>query len=146
MINPKNTSYTVDYFFTITLRPKCYKHEPELQYDLTFSEVKNKLSSLSQAFTLIAEVTKAYNIHYHGLIKFIYKDPKKDYMKEFCKTFRNHETIGFVKIDQVRDISNTIIYMSKEFDKTSNAIHRRPIINDFFNLFEEDHDMFGTTW
>lgn len=148
--------FSVNYSFTLTLRPKCYIHEPERQYDDTYEYIRRKLSSLSQAFTIIAEVTKSYNVHYHGLISFYYNDNiklvnnninQRDFIKEFHKCFRNDTFVGYIKIDQMRDENNWKAYLKKDLEHTMNAINRRPLIWDFFDWFDsEERAIYGITW
>lgn len=139
--------FSVDYAGTITLRPKLYTKEPEVQYDETYDYVRRKLSSLSTHFTLIAEVTKSYNIHYHIVIKFDLEDRKKDCMKEFHKCFRNDNLVGFVNIRQIDDMVKWTDYLKKDLCHTVNATNRRPVIWDMYDIFDsEERATFGVTW
>lgn len=137
--------YSVEYAFTLTLKPKIFAQEPEDQYDKSSAHASARLNTLSDQFTLIAELTKNYNIHYHGIIKFPLK--KKDLMKEFYKCFRTDLIIGFVNIRQIDDKSKWIDYISKDLCRTKDAIIRRPIINDMLDVFDnEQRALYGVTW
>lgn len=138
-------AYSVDYTLTITLRPKCYIHEPERQYDDTYEYLKKKLTGLTQAFTLIAELTKSYNIHYHAVIKF--PITSKNVLKNFYKQFRNDPLIGFIKIEQMINEHKWREYISKDLSHTLDAINRRSIIYDYYDWFdEEQRALYGITW
>lgn len=138
-------SFSVDYAFTITLRPKCFAKEPEQQYDDTSEYIKRKLSSISQAFTLVAELTKNYNVHMHGIIKFPL--PCKDCMKEFHKCFRNDTLVGFVNIRQIEDYQVWCKYIKKDLCHSLNGLNRRPIIYDYLDVFDsEERATFACQW
>lgn len=135
MASDKNTS--VEYAFTITLRPKVFIHEPERQYDDACGYVNKKLMALCQDHTLIAELTKNYNVHLHGICRFsLYK--KRDCMKDFYSCFRNDNIVGYVNIKQIDNLTNWITYITKDLTKTYNAINRRPIIYDYKEYLTED--------
>lgn len=143
---PLNDNISVEYAFTITLRPKMFIHEPEKQYDETYTRIEHLLRSLCICFTLVAEMTKSYNIHYHGICNFLLTY-KKDCMKEFHKCFRNDMQVGFVNIRQITNMSNWTEYLMKDLAKTTNSLNRRPIIKDDFNVFStDDYANFGLEW
>lgn len=137
--------YSVEYAFTLTLKPKIFAQEPEDQYDKTSAHASARLKTLSDQFTLIAELTKNYNIHYHGIIKFPLS--KKDLMKEFYKCFRTDLIIGFVNIRQIDDMPKWTEYISKDLDRTCKAINRRPLIYDNLCIFDAQiKARLGVTW
>lgn len=116
-----------------------FKYEPEKQYDDTWKHIVCHLQLISSKFTLVAELTKCYNLHFHGMI-YLTKGPK-----EFYSLFRNDIQVGFVNIKQTTNDKGWIEYISKEFTKTKNAIQRRPIIRDYYDMFDEEQSMnFGT--
>lgn len=139
-------SFSVDYSFTITLRPKCFTHEPEIQYDDTNFHVRARLASISPHFTIVAEVTKAWNIHYHGIIKFVLKD-KVDCAKRFHARFRNDNLVGFVNIKQITDYNGWCEYIVKDLQKTTESIGRRPIIRDDYGVTNpEQRAKYAVIW
>jgi len=134
------------YAFTITLRPKLYIHEPEEQYDLVCEYLVRKLEGLCKSVTLVAEVTQNFNIHLHGICDFIIL-PKMVCEKEFKKCFRNDTKIGFVNIKEMTDAIGWSRYMKKDLVKTMNALNRRPVLLDDFDIFNmEERAVFGVTW
>lgn len=128
---------SVDYTFTITLQPKLYKQEPEQQYDLTYNHVRQTLVKIAREFTLVSELTKNYNIHFHGIINFT-SVPKTDYRKLFYKVFRNDTLVGFVNIKQMTDYPGWKEYISKDIKTFTESVNRRPIIWDDYEVFSSD--------
>lgn len=130
---------SVHYAFTITLRPKLFLQEPEVQYDMVCEYVRKKLSSLCYSLTLIVEKTKAYNVHMHGICNFsLYKRDNFDCMKEFHKCFRSDTLVGFVNIRQIDDMVKWKEYIKKDISATCTALNRRPILTDDYDVFNEE--------
>lgn len=124
---------SVEYAFTVTLLPKIYTHPAEKQYDLTYIEIMRILEGQSQAYTLIAELTKGANIHYHGIIKYLDFKAKTNLTKQFIDAFRNSKLFGHINIKQVTDLKGWVDYLQKDIDSTRESINRPPILNDYFN-------------
>lgn len=122
---------SVKYSFTVTLQPKWFKFTATEQYDMTFTPLYQILSSLSARFGCIAELTKAFNIHYHGVITFNLDENNKLYMKAFNDAFRKSLFFGFVNIKQITDEQGWINYLKKDLLDTKKLINRPPIINDW---------------
>lgn len=136
----------MDYSLTITLRPKCYTQEPEKQYDNTYEYVSRKIRSLTQTYTLIAEVTKAYNVHYHSILR-ISPNQYKDNLKQIYACFRNDNLIGYIKCDQTINYNKWVEYLQKDIIHTMNALNRRPIIYDQYDIFDESQRAsYGINW
>jgi len=128
--------YSFEYSFTITLRPRFYKKTAEEQYDDIIPHIIKIMDLLSNKYTLIAELTKCYNIHLHGSIKF--RLTSKNLCKYFHDAFRNDTYVGFVNIRQTMDDSTWHDYISKDFTKTYNALSRRPILRDHLDKYDQD--------
>lgn len=128
---------SVDYAFTLTLRPKLFSKEPEMQYEDTYQVVIKRFEMLATKYTIVAELTKAYNIHYHGIVQFNLSD-RKDCQKEFYKAFRNDVLIGFVNIRQIDNMGKWTEYIRKDVYRTTNVIHRRSIIKDMYEIFDQE--------
>lgn len=137
-----------NYAFTITLKPVSFKLEPEQQYDKTYLHVRSQLISLGFKVTLVAELTKNMNVHYHGVINFkLGDDCKIKVIKEFHKQFRNDLIIGFVNIRQIDDDQKWNEYIKKSLHDTNKAIGRRPIISDDFKIFSDfQHATYALQW
>lgn len=145
MASSSVTRYSVEYAYTLTLKPKAFAQEPEDQYDKTSAHASARLKTLSDQFTLIAELTKNYNIHYHGIIKFPLS--KKNLMKEFYKCFRTDLIIGYVNIRQIDDKPKWLEYISKDLSKTKEVIGRRPLVYDSMDNYDvNDKALYGITW
>lgn len=129
---------SIDYAFTVTLQPKLFKQEPEHQYDLTYNHVRQMIGKISRKFTLVSELTKSYNIHYHGIISFTITPELKDCRKLFYKTFRNDIFVGFVNIKQIDNYPKWSEYISKDITQQTVSINRRPIIWDDYEIFSSD--------
>lgn len=134
----ENGGFTQAYAFTVTLKPDCFKQPAEIQYDRTYNQLKEYLSDMSFYYTLVAELTKNKNIHYHGVIKFPLPN-LRDVIKMFKDRFRNDKLFGFVDIKVMSDSEGWLDYISKELKETYQSINRRPIIYDGYDLFPTDN-------
>lgn len=130
------TPQTVDYHLTVTLKPYLYAKTPYKQ--LVKSAVLLHKMLLAYKATIIAELTKDYNIHYHCLIstlvdRFDYKKRPFDYYVH--DIFRRHrDTFGYIKCDQIKNYSEYVKYMMKDIDKTKEILEVTPIIRDDYFL------------
>jgi len=126
---------SVEYSFTITLQKKMYRFVAEDQYDMTYVQVRDILRSLSPNITLVAELTSACNVHFHGIIKFVLAGHNlhKNLRKVFTDAFRNHKEIGFTYIKQITDMGGWELYIMKSVLETRSALVRPPVIIDSFN-------------
>lgn len=133
---------TVQYAFTVTLRPKLYAEPAQAQFDKTYFTLYTLLKSLSaDDLTIVAEQTKNFNVHYHGIINFIY-DPRVFAPKLFTDAFRNHKLFGFVNIKQIDDLSGWMEYIKKDLPLTKQCINRPPIIKDSKNHLKQSLDLY----
>lgn len=129
---------TIFYALTITLKPKMYNHQAEEQYDIAKPVIYNM--NLGEA-TVICELTKAYNVHFHCLIEVnetaTFKGPKGkliSFERYVCDKFRNNPVIGFVYVKKCTDKSGWITYMLKDIEQTKQNIARQICVRDDFNL------------
>lgn len=131
------------YAFTLTLKPTMYKYTSEEQYDKTYLNAFKHVKSRAMQVTMVAEHTKAFNIHYHGIVTFpIRADrPTKNLRKVFVDSFRNHPFIGFVNIKEVTHEPEWVSYISKELKDTRAIIGRPPIIADEFLVITDPTTM-----
>lgn len=122
---------SIDYGITVTIRPKWYKMLPEDQFDLTVAEITGKLNGYQCKYTLIAEFTKSYNIHFHGILHFTEK--QKDYIRLLYDIFRNSRYVGFIMVKPVDNYNEWIEYITKDIKETyKTLICRHPVIrNDY---------------
>lgn len=124
---------TFKYAFTVTLKPRLFSNSPTEQYDMTYTRLHSILNCLSipESLTLVAELTKACNIHYHGMI-IMHVHPKKSAKVRFHNAFRHERDYGFVNLTQIDDEPGWIAYISKNIKSTKDDIDRPPIICDEF--------------
>lgn len=126
-----------NFSFTVTLKPCMYRYEPEEQYDRTYKDLVILCRLMSNNFTIVAEVTKNCNLHYHGIIELHHK-------KKWYSTFRKSDIFGFTTCrEQYDDKWNE--YISKSLKETYETILRRPIIKDSYNIFTNEQKIeYGT--
>lgn len=130
-------NYSVKYAFTVTLKPNMYRHAAEKQYEDTYKSLFKNLEMLGKV-TIVAEITKNYNIHYHGIIRFAMCFTKHtNLMKAFVDSFRTTKSYGFVNIKQIIDEPGWIDYISKSLPDTMESIKWRPIVIDQLDIFNE---------
>lgn len=134
----EKTGFSQAYAFTVTLKPELFKKFAEIQYDLTSGPLKEHLYTITPKFTVVAELTKNCNIHYHGVIYFL-TDRCKDAIKCFKDKFRNHKLFGFVDIKVIDDMEGWYEYISKELEHTNTILCRRPILFDSADIYPTDH-------
>lgn len=129
---------SVDYSFSMTLKPKLYCLDATEQYDKIYDYVTQKLKSFGKV-SCIVECTKSYNIHLHGIVTFDMKPAKciKLFQKLFIDSFRDDKCIGFIVIKQITDFAGWLEYISKDLEVTKDLIHRPPILIDQYELFTE---------
>lgn len=132
---------TQRYAFTVTLKPSQYTVDGEVQYDRTHLQIIEKLQSVCAHFTVIAELTKNCNIHFHGIADFDNNHPnviKKftDHFRCRCKNKYVCKCIfGYVYIKVMPDELGWHDYIKKNIKTTYESLSRRPIIRDDFNVF-----------
>lgn len=131
--------YSIDFAFTVTLKPNLYCDEPHQQYDKTYSQLIQILKSKGSFVTCVAELTKSYNLHMHGIIKFDMKNVEhksRNLMLRFTNLFRKHKLFGFVNIRQIDDFPKWKEYISKDIHETRSLLNRPPILIDNYEIFD----------
>lgn len=124
-----------DYFFTITLKPTMYKHTIDIQFDQTYMDLIVLLKLISNKITMVVELTKALNVHYHGVIRLNCSRIK------FVNLFRKSKEIGFVNISEVKDLQKVAVYMEKDLKTTKEELHTQPILINQYNFYSEDQQL-----
>lgn len=135
---------------TITLRPICYKWDPQKQLLLTWPYLKSSLNGYKKS--IVVELTGEFNIHYHCLVELPagnkthvvpagtevqHKNIILNRLREFHKYF-GRKTFQMVQYEQsYRE------YMIKDYHKTSKIIYN-PILHDDFKLIDLIKDLKGT--
>lgn len=128
--------WSCKFFFTVTLRPNLYKDIAEEQYDLTAERLLNHIKEdypCCVKTTIVAELTKNMNIHYHGIIMFDLNEVRfKNLSKYFIDSFRDNKKFGFVNISQIEDEKKVLDYVSKSIQDTALSIGKKVILIDEF--------------
>jgi hypothetical protein len=135
-----------DVHLTVTLKPLLYRFNTEEQIDKSVVDlirILNDLKCIKK--TIVFELTKSHNIHYHIIAKFELTGVRNIYNKIY-NSFRKSKIFGYVLTDQIKDYDNFTTYILKDVKNTFNILGRFPIIRDDYNLmnkfefFEHLHD------
>jgi len=126
---------TQRYSFTVTLKPKCFLKPAEDQYDMSVKVLCQLLQTKVNCYTLVAELTKNANVHYHGIVNF--KMGIRNINKYFQDMFRAHPVLGFVNIKVMDNEPGWVDYIKKDIKVTYESVGRRPIVHDGFDSFPE---------
>lgn len=130
------TAYKIDcpYSFTITLKPNMYKYEPAQQLGLTCREIIHSLKHLGDIYLLV-ELTKSYNIHYHGIICFFKTGQTANKnMRSFHSLFRGSKQIGYTNIKVIDDMNGWTAYLHKDLSNTEEIINTEAILQDDLDI------------
>lgn len=122
---------------TITLLPRWYRDTATDQYDLSYLHVCKLVAGLTVKFTLIAELTNSFNVHYHGVVTM---PNYGNCRKRFVDAFRRSKLFGFVNIKAVDNEEGWFDYIRKSIEATKEDLGRPPIINDDFNIFDNSFE------
>lgn len=122
------TIESMEYAITISLKPHIYRNDIDKQLEITMTEIREFLSNTKATGLLVTELTKASNIHYHGILKF-------NVNEQLCKRipfmlndyFRKSKIIGFICTKQLTDQIGWIQYMLKNYSDTKDLMKINPI-------------------
>lgn len=131
------SEYTQGYAFTITLKPHVRKMTCEEQYDFCTSYVTKTLKGFypNCLLSMVAEMTKSYDLHFHGIIKFYnLNNGIKNISKHFTDRFRGDKIIGYVLLKVMDDDEGWKTYLRKALCEFEASTNRKPIIENFFNV------------
>lgn len=132
-ITPKiGPKMSVDYSITITLKPSLYNKPYETQFDETAVNITNLFGTCK--LTLIAELTKTYNIHYHGLIS-VPLSHGRDPRKYIFDQLRKYSKVGKSQVDQATDYNGWHAYISKDIKNNIQNAIIYPIVKDDYEMF-----------
>lgn len=135
------TEKTHEYAFTITLKPPLYRFNLREQIEKTKDKLLKMCNYVAQ-FTLVAEVTKNFNIHYHGIVNFEvdYKFTNNEqYCAEFKDVFRKSKDFGFICIKPIDNFPKWVAYILKDRKRTFELTRTHPLLCDgheLENMFE----------
>lgn len=126
-----------DVHLTVTLKPLLYRFNTEEQIDKSVSELINVLNDLKCIKkTIVFELTKSHNIHYHIIAQFELTGVRNIYNKIYNK-FRCSKIFGYVMTDQIKDYNLFIEYILKDVKNTYTILGRFPIIRDDYNILDK---------
>lgn len=119
---------------TITLKPKMYKYTLAEQHKMA----RDEMMILRKYYdvTIIAEITKSFNIHYHGVAKI--RDMTLLTMRgtvpcHITDMFRKSNVIGFVNVKPYSD-RGWIRYIVKDTSVTVKDLQEHPVICDDLDI------------
>ena len=127
------------YAFTITLKPWLYKYTPSRQIADSVDVVKSGLAALGHS-TLLWELTKASNIHYHGVIEMYTQSLTLQRIKNlhlrWNNKWRNHLEIGFTNLTQITDEQGWLAYIGKSIEDNTDLLtsYPHPVLQDQLTL------------
>jgi len=114
----------MNYFVTITLKPRYYTQTPEQQFDILKNELVRELAYNKEQQTIVFELTKAFNIHCHAIL-WLRKN------RELHDVFRANKVIGFIKVEQPKNYEQCMEYIFKNVSDTYNTLRcRHPVIKN----------------
>jgi len=130
--------YTQDYALTVTLKPVHHKLKIEQQFELSSEEIMILLDRVGAKYTMVCELTKAFNCHWHLILKMPYHKENCIVERSIRDLFRKCKYIGFIYLKPVTEYHNWILYMIKSVTETYKIlICKHPIPkNDYGLKFE----------
>lgn len=128
------------YAFTQTLNSRYLgKKTSTEQYDLTH-ELLPKIYTAAgcKNISMVAELTKNADIHYHGTFTY----PGYNLMKVIYilkNVMRKYKEFGFAMYKVVDDEEGWVDYLGKEIEQTQEMLGRRPIICNAGGYWSKDY-------
>lgn len=133
LISPKNgNKWSVDYAITLTLKPILYKHTCEEQFSIVATSIRNNFPNCK--FTLLAELTKQYNVHFHGIIKVDLNKIVCHPEKYLYDRIRQYKHLGFAVIKQITEYQIWIDYITKDYNITKQKANIDPFVKDDYDI------------
>jgi len=139
MFTADSPKYSQDYAITVTLHPKVRKFTAEQQYDKFAHDVV--LIELLKLFpksrlSLVCELTKSYDIHFHGIISFnmALLKANTNVPRWFRDKFRNQSIIGFVLCKVIDNKDVWIEYILKSLPEFNKDMQRQGLITDDYGI------------
>lgn len=162
----KIEDYTQDYALTVTLNPRirekgtaeqhiymrsyieCILKDRIMQYVADYKGIKMK-DLKRPRLTLVTELTKSYDIHYHGILSFpmsyglrcpeiFMRNLFRDRYKGNPAKMEQKDYIGFILLKPVEDWGKWSDYIAKDIDDFKQKMKMGPIICDDYEFFEAE--------
>lgn len=139
MLTAGSVRYTQQYAVTITMHPKVRKYTAEEQYErFAHTVVIESLQKLfpSSKITLVCELTKSHDLHFHGIISFnlALLRANQNVPRWFRDKFRNHATVGFVLLKVIDNQEIWLDYILKTVTAFKEDLKLNPILIDEHGL------------
>lgn len=116
----------------LTLCPKMYSSSPQTQFTITSAILKKLLKRGDiKNISIVAELTKTFNVHYHCLVDLA---TKKD-CSHFLTMLRPFKQFGKKSLDVVMNEPAYRDYMCKDIAATVDIIENCPIVTDGLKVF-----------
>jgi len=128
------TKLTQPYALTVTLLPKARLYSAKQQYQTYAPIIEQQLRAKfpNCRLTLVAELTKTFDIHFHGIIQFdmLYLGKVVNIPRYFRDMFRRHSHIGFVLLKVITEDVIWIDYLKKSIDEFYSDLNEQSTICD----------------
>jgi len=123
--------YTQSYACTITLKPAVRRDTCEEQYDKYASYVVNTIKERYPGcmLKLMCEMTKSYDLHFHGTVNFKINKRIHNLYKHFSDSFRGDKIIGFVLLKVITEDTVWDEYIMKSKDDFETTTGRSATIS-----------------
>lgn len=128
--------YTSEYALTVTTSRRCHNLTTEEQYKESKKELIDILELNKIQHSLIFELTKNNDVHYHGIIKVPVNDKIRDIKIFVCNLFRKRKFLGYICLKEITEYNIWFDYMKKELKITNERTGIYPIVSDMFGVFE----------
>lgn len=149
---PAPEEITQDYAFTITLKPPLYRFNLREQIEKTKDKLL-KMTNYVAKLTLVAEVTKNLNVHYHGIVAFEKEDQYHGCSEQYCAAFkdvfRKSKDFGFICIKPIDNFPKWVAYILKDRKRTFALTRTHPLLCDgheLENMFERAELRINNYW
>lgn len=126
------TKYSTDLAFTITLKPTEYRHTYQEQYKGTAHILTSIFDSNGCKYSMVAELTKQYNIHYHGIMK-VPLERGRDSCAWFFDRLRKLTCFGRSECEQVMNYDKWTKYIAKDIKRDLDIV---TVIKDDYNILD----------
>jgi len=133
-IPPEKGTHTCNFAFTITLKPYMYQYPPEVQLARTSGDIKRMFYNCRM--TMIAELTKQCNIHYHGILAFPIK-VKNPTLYFFNRLRGLPKALGKSECSQLIDEDKWVTYLNKDIKENIKQDVFYPTIIDDYGIINE---------
>lgn len=123
-----------DVHLTVTLRPVMYRLSSTEQLSRSIGPLLDLLRDLNCIKkTIVFELTKSHNVHYHIICNFDIHGVRNIYNKIYNK-FRCSKIFGYVLTDQIKDYNSFVSYILKDVEETYNILGIYPVQIDDYEL------------